>query len=230
MRVYGSKEDDDLALKSLSNINTNDQSKQTSVSLILDSLEDLSESELSTIRKQLLEEFSADDVCPLGSHFTESPSKSPAYSVKLHQKSLEVIPVGFIFEDDTLAEPSDSLVEPQLRHPLDNSLLDVNQLLESVLEASRHVGRLSVSTNHDLPFKAVANQCEALLMGKQQKLSVCMSIHQQVGESFTEKLESSQPVSPTAGLLYTNDDQCQSNFCKLPVLNPYDKFLTAAGC
>lgn len=43
LRVYGSKEDDDLALKSLSNINTNDQSKQTSVSLILDSLEDLSE-------------------------------------------------------------------------------------------------------------------------------------------------------------------------------------------
>lgn len=40
--------------------------------------------------------------------------------------------MGFIFEDDTLAEPSDSLVEPQLRHPLDNSLLDVNQLLESV--------------------------------------------------------------------------------------------------
>lgn len=233
LRVYGSKEDDDLALKSLSNINMNDQSKQTSVSLILDSLEDLSESELSTIRKQLLEEFSADDVCPMGSHFTESPSKSPAYSVKLHQKSLEVIPVGFIFEDDTLVEPSDCLVEPQLRHPLDNSLLDVNQLLESVLEASRHVGRLSVSTNHDLPFKEVANQCEALLMGKQQKLSVCMSIHQQVGESFTEKLESSdssQPVSPTAGLLYTNDDQCHSNFCKLPVLNPYDKFLTAAGC
>lgn len=43
LRVYGSKEDDDLALKSLSNINMNDQSKQTSVSLILDSLEDLSE-------------------------------------------------------------------------------------------------------------------------------------------------------------------------------------------
>lgn len=40
--------------------------------------------------------------------------------------------MGFIFEDDTLVEPSDSLAEPQLRHPLDNSLLDVNKLLESV--------------------------------------------------------------------------------------------------
>lgn len=60
-------------------------------------------------------------------------------------------------------------------------LKEIIYLLQ-VLEASRHVGRLSVSTNHDLPFKAVANQCEALLMGKQQKLSVCMSIHQQVSD------------------------------------------------
>lgn len=43
LTVYGSKDDDDLALKSLSNININDQSKQASVSLILDSLKDLSE-------------------------------------------------------------------------------------------------------------------------------------------------------------------------------------------
>jgi hypothetical protein len=43
-KLYGSKEDDDLALKSLSNIDMNeDQSKETSVSLIFDSLEDLSE-------------------------------------------------------------------------------------------------------------------------------------------------------------------------------------------
>lgn len=43
LTVYGSKDDDDLALKSLSNININDQSKQASVSLILNSLKDLSE-------------------------------------------------------------------------------------------------------------------------------------------------------------------------------------------
>lgn len=47
------------------------------------------QSELSTIRKQLLEEFSADDI--LGSHFTETPSKSPAQHGKLHHKSMEVI-------------------------------------------------------------------------------------------------------------------------------------------
>ncbi|XP_062221797.1 protein SEMI-ROLLED LEAF 2-like isoform X2 [Phragmites australis] len=231
-KVYGSKEDDDLALKSLSNIEMNeDQSKETSVSLILNSLEDLAESELSTIRKQLLEEFSVDDVSPLGSHFTETPSKSPAHNAKLHQKSLEVIPLGFVFEDDTLVEPSDSLAEPQLQHPSDSSLLDVNQLLESVLETSQHVGRLSASTNHDLPFKEVANQCEALLEGKQQKLSVCVSVNQKEDSELpTEKLEPSQQVSQTDRFLCAADEQCHSNFCKLPVLSPYDKFLTATGC
>lgn len=225
---YGSKEDDDFALKSLSNINMNDQSKQIAVSLILDSLK-LSDSELSTVRNQLFEDFSADDVCPIGSHFIASPSKSPAYNAKMHQKSLEVIPMGFIFEDDTIVEPTDTLAEPMSRQPLDNGLLDVDQLLQSVSEASQNVGRLSVSTNQGLSFKVVADQCEALLIGKEKKLSVCMSAHQQ--EVGTGMLESSEPDSPIAGIiLHTDDDQCHSNFFKLPVLNPYDKFLASAGC
>jgi len=228
-KLYGSKEDDDLALKSLSNIDINeDQSKETSVSLILDSLEHLSESELSTIRKQLLEEFSADDIC-MGSHFTETPSKSPAQNGKLHQKSMEVIPLGFVFEDDTLVEASDSLVEPHLRHPPCNSILDVDRLLNSVSETSQHVGRLSVSTNKDLPFKEVANQCEALLIGKQQKLSVCMSVRgKEDGES---SIEQSSPQDPQADtFLCTADEQWHPNSCKLPVLCPYDQFLATSGC
>jgi hypothetical protein len=44
---------------------------------------------------------------------------------------MQVIPMGFVFEDDTLVEP-DSLAEPQSRNLLDKSLLDVDQLLESV--------------------------------------------------------------------------------------------------
>ncbi|XP_066305880.1 protein SEMI-ROLLED LEAF 2-like isoform X2 [Miscanthus floridulus] len=228
-KLYGSKEDDDLALKSLSNIDMNeDQSKETSVSLILDSLEDLSESELSTIRKQLLEEFSADDIC-LGSHFTETPSKSSAQNGKLHQKSMEVIPLGFVFEDDTLVEASDSLVEPHLRHPPCNSVLDVNRLIDSVLETSQHVGRLSVSANQDLPFKEVANQCEALLVGKRQKLPVCMSVREKEdGESSIEQSSLQDPQADT--FLCTADEQWHPNSCKLPVLSPYDRFLAKSGC
>ncbi|KAF7091444.1 hypothetical protein CFC21_094024 [Triticum aestivum] len=224
-RDYGSKEDNDFATKSLSNIKLNDQSKQIAVSLILDNLK-LSDPELSTVRNQLFEDFSAEDVCPIGSHFIASPSKSPAYNAKLHQKSLEVIPMGFIFEDDTIPEPTDTLAE---RQPSDNSLLDVDQLLQSVSETSQIVGRLSVSTNQGLPFKEVASQCEALLIGKEKKLSAFMSAHlQEVGTGMPK---SSEPDSPIAGIiLNTDDDQCYSNFCKLPVLNPYDKFLPSAGC
>ncbi|ONM30440.1 ARM repeat superfamily protein [Zea mays] len=209
-KLYGSKEDDDQALKSLSNIDMNEhQSKETSVSLILDSLEDLSESELSTIRKQLIEEFSADDIC-LGSHFTETPSKSAAQNGKLHHKSMEVIPFGFVFEDDTLVEASDSLVEPHLRHLPCNSVLDVDRLLNSVLETSQHVGRMSVSTDQDLPFKEVANQCEALLIGKQQKLSICMSVREKKdGESSIEKSSQQDPQAYT--FLCTADEQWHLN-------------------
>ncbi|ONM30424.1 ARM repeat superfamily protein [Zea mays] len=228
-KLYGSKEDDDQALKSLSNIDMNEhQSKETSVSLILDSLEDLSESELSTIRKQLIEEFSADDIC-LGSHFTETPSKSAAQNGKLHHKSMEVIPFGFVFEDDTLVEASDSLVEPHLRHLPCNSVLDVDRLLNSVLETSQHVGRMSVSTDQDLPFKEVANQCEALLIGKQQKLSICMSVREKKdGESSIEKSSQQDPQAYT--FLCTADEQWHLNSCKLPVLCPYDRFLATSGC
>ena len=40
---------------------------------------------------------------------------------------MQVIPMGFIFEDDTIVEPTDTLAEPT-----DNGLLDVDQLLQSV--------------------------------------------------------------------------------------------------
>ncbi|AQK90018.1 hypothetical protein Zm00014a_040121 [Zea mays] len=228
-KLYGSKEDDELALKSLSNIDMNEnQSKETSVPLILDSLEDMSESELSAIRKQLLEEFSADDSC-LGSHFTETPSQYPAQNGKLHHKSMEVIPLGFVFEDDTLAEASDSSVEPHLQHPPCNNILDVNRLLDSVLETSQHVGRSSVSTNQDLPFKDVANQCEALLIGKQQKLSACMSVcEKEAGESSVEQSSRQDPQADT--FLCTADEQWHPNSCKLPALCPYDRFLATSGC
>ena len=43
--------------------------------------------ELSTIRKQLLEEFSADDICSLG----ETHSKYQSQNGKLPQKSMEVV-------------------------------------------------------------------------------------------------------------------------------------------
>ncbi|KAG7961852.1 hypothetical protein I3843_09G037600 [Carya illinoinensis] len=66
--VYGSEEDDTSASKSLLEIGTTkDQTTEFFVSEVLKCLENFSESELSTIKEQLLNEFVPDDVCPLGS-------------------------------------------------------------------------------------------------------------------------------------------------------------------
>ena len=54
---------------------------------------------------------------------------------------------------------------------------------EQVLETAHQVGRLSVSTASDVPYKEMSHHCEALLMGKQQKMSYLMN-NQQRQESL----------------------------------------------
>ena len=53
-----------------------------------------------------------------------------------------------------------------------------------VSDTTHQVGRVSVSTPFDMPYKEMALHCEALLMGKQQKMSTFMSIHSIQGPSF----------------------------------------------
>lgn len=45
-----------------------------------------------------------------------------------------------------------------------------------VVETSHQVGRTSVSTPNDMPYMEMAGHCEALRMGKQQKLSTFMAV------------------------------------------------------
>ncbi|KAG4982744.1 hypothetical protein JHK87_027493 [Glycine soja] len=69
--AYGSKEDTDRALETLSELSTfNHQDQELFVSEIVRSLVNLSEPELSSMREALLKEFSPDDMCPLGSQLT----------------------------------------------------------------------------------------------------------------------------------------------------------------
>ncbi|XP_073010606.1 protein SEMI-ROLLED LEAF 2-like [Typha latifolia] len=260
-RVYGSKEDDDASLESLSAITMNeDQSKQSMVSLIMNSLGNISDLELSTVRKQLLDDFSPDDVCPLGAQFIEPPGQMSLYSLKRDYKSQEIIPLDFALDDDTLTEQFDGLADSKSKFTLDTNLLSINQLLESVLETTRQVGRLSVTGTSVLPFKEMASHCEALLVGKQEKLSAFMTVqHEQevsttgfhrdlnevkwptytsseqfemIGGPSIEQNSSAYPhkVSATSPLLYATDYQCQPHYFKLPASSPFDNFLKAAGC
>lgn len=170
---YGSKEDDTAALKCLSEISlSKSQSRESIVSLILNSLGDLSDSELSSMKAQLLSDFLPDDVCPLGAQFVEvGPGQIPIFgSRKANLSEEEAMSKTFI--DDDVIEAFESSVDTNSQQPMDANLLGVNQLLESVQETT--IGRLSVCTTPDVPFKEMASHCEALVIGKQQKMSAFM--------------------------------------------------------
>jgi len=53
-----------------------------------------------------------------------------------------------------------------------------------VSETTNQVGRISISTPFDMPYKEMALHCEALLVGKQQKMSTFMSTQSIQGYSF----------------------------------------------
>ncbi|KAM4091941.1 hypothetical protein ACJW30_09G174500 [Castanea mollissima] len=187
--VYGSEEDDNSALKFLSDLDiTEDQTRESFASEIVKSLENLSESELSTIREQLLHEFLPEDVCPLGNQlFVGSPHKICQVDQKNSESVKEVAPI-FSMDDDLLADSFESQTKHNSELVTETPyLLSVNQFLESVLETAHQVGRISVSTAPDVPYKEMARHCEALLLGKQQKMSNVMIIQQkqESGKNFT---------------------------------------------
>ncbi|KAK6124840.1 hypothetical protein DH2020_041416 [Rehmannia glutinosa] len=277
--TYGSEEDDSAALKCLSDIKINeDQTTDSLVSVIIKNLDNLSESEESTTREQLLKEFLPDDLCSLkGPLFTDSPNeghKTDSYN----NKSLEKAVSMFVMDDDSLPNSiGNSKHNSQLS--IENlNLLSVDQLLQSVvillprvndfksrfhaivLETAHHVGRISVSTAPDASYKDISNHCEALLMGKQQKMSNLINTHQRQGNLLTLSSQNSGEENKMVAL---QDDglrkgenplldqnvaglpmravngaptpcsaeiQHYPNSLMLPASSPYDNFLKAAGC
>ncbi|KAG4123474.1 hypothetical protein ERO13_D11G328900v2 [Gossypium hirsutum] len=241
--VYGSKEDDTLALKTLSEIQLpSEQHRETLASEIVRSLGHLSEPELSSIRARLLREFLPDDVCPLGSQFpTDAPHKVYQASAEENEFIIEGAPILSLDDDD------DAFVEPFEGQIMDNSefsgeisnLMDVNQLLESVLETAYQFGRSSVCTGPNMSYKEIAHHCEALVTGKQQKMSHLLSaqlrqdnmtnqagpIVEQTGNTNLFKLLTGTLPMPCATEYHNHPP-----FFSLPASTPYDNFLKAASC
>ncbi|GLT96039.1 hypothetical protein SLE2022_136880 [Rubroshorea leprosula] len=247
--VYGLKEDDNLALKTLSQIQiTQDQSRESLASEILKSLGDLSEHELSNVRRQLLNEFVPDDVCPLGAQmFMEAAHQN--YLIDSENNKFESGSIVSV-EDDPLSESFEN--QPKHNKALTlvtPNLLSANQLLESVLETAHQFGRISVSTGANMPYKEIASHCEALLMGKQQKMSHLMHAHLQQESLFNVYVytpEESEKAGNTSldqnvttisikpfrnlSMLCVTEHQPPPQLFQLPASSPYEKFLKAAGC
>ncbi|KAK6127353.1 hypothetical protein DH2020_038896 [Rehmannia glutinosa] len=185
--VYGSKEDDSSALKCLSEIKINeDQTKESLVNVIVKNLDNLLEPEVATVREQLLKEFSPDDLCSLGgSLFTDSPKKGhqmDSYNVKSLEKAVSICGI----DDDPHSDSIESNFPHNSKLTIEfPNLLSVDQLLQSILETAHHVGRMSVSTAPDASYNEMANHCETLLMGKQQKMSYLINTNPKQGSSLT---------------------------------------------
>ncbi|KAJ4904063.1 Uncharacterized protein Rs2_18014 [Raphanus sativus] len=165
--AYGCQKDDASALDTLSNISiSTEHSRGTLVYEIVKSLEDMCNSEMDKMREQLLTEFMPDDACPLGTRFVEDTQKS--FQTDKPQKDAAL----FSHEDQDFGDVTETVSK---NNPVTVAeipdLLTVNQILESVVETTRQVGRISFHTAADASYKEMTLHCENLLMGKQQKIS-----------------------------------------------------------
>lgn len=251
--LYGSEEDEAAALKCLSAIKLDDQRlKETVISHFMIKFSNLSEDELSGIRKQLLQGFSADDAYPLGlSLFMETPRPCSPLARMEFQAFDEMMPPSGLTDDDAFPEANGSQSDRKTSVSISTlDILSVNQLLESVLETARQVASLPVSST-PIPYDQMKNQCEALVSGKQLKMSVLQSFkhHQEAKAIVLYHEEQKYPTLPSMkmelseevklintdhirgrDLLLTCSREYGHNSFRLPPSSPYDKFLKAAGC
>ncbi|KAJ7980704.1 Arm repeat superfamily protein [Quillaja saponaria] len=248
--VYGSQEDEVTALKSLSAVELDEkQLKETVISYFMINFAKLSEDELSSIKKQLQLGFSPDDAYPLGPPlFMETPRPcSPLAQLEFPDFD-EILPPVALTDEEVVPEPSRSLSDRKTSLSINTvDILSVNQLLESVLETARQVASFPVSSA-PVPYDEMKNQCEALVKGKQNKMSVLHSFkHQQGTKASVLSSENEKRLLPLPAtrmefseedmklvtkdhILSCSHEYGQQHSFRLPPSSPFDKFLKAAGC
>ncbi|XWS13233.1 hypothetical protein CRYUN_Cryun36dG0020200 [Craigia yunnanensis] len=250
--AYGSKEDDVAASKSLLAIELDDlHLKETVISHFMTKVEKLSEDELSSIKKQLLESFSPDDAYPLGAPlFMETPRPCSPLAQMEFQAFEEIMPLAAITDEEAFPEANGSQSDRKTSLPISTlDVLSVNELLDSVLETALQVASFSVSPT-PIPYDQMKSQCEALVMGKKQKMSVLHSFkHQQKAKGTSEESEKEVLYLPSVKVEFSEDlkliskeqvhvkgqlalcsQEYRQHSFRLPPSSPYDKFLKAAGC
>ncbi|KAH6824536.1 hypothetical protein C2S53_010350 [Perilla frutescens var. hirtella] len=246
VKIYGSQEDNEDALKSLSTINiSDDQSPEFFASMILKSMVKLSDADLSNMKRQLLKDFIPDDIYPLRAQLVAETSGQTYQfgSKELAEVEHSIFSTSDDYPTDSFVSRTDSCSQLTLESP---SLLGVDQFMNMVSETTKEVAQLSFSAPSDMPFKDMASHCEALQIGKQQIMSNFMgtpliedsssSCSQDSGQThdmlphsclqlgdFTTPLPTAVPTSCAAE---SHDDP---DFLHLPVSSPYDNFLKAAG-
>ncbi|XP_055817871.1 protein SEMI-ROLLED LEAF 2-like [Solanum dulcamara] len=252
VKVYGSKEDDDDALKSLSAIQlSSNQTTEYFASIIVESLRNSYKNKTAAIKDQLLKDFLPDDVCPLGAQLVSETSGKIYRFGSVGDNSLDEIgDLTLPILEDGLSTENQNLSNSHLTLQIPD-LLTVTQFLDSLSDTTLQGGRLSVSTS-DMTFKDMAGHCEALQAGKQQKMSHLMIAQASQENSFDYILANMKPAnncdnvkSPVEHTHVKRGSEsnlsnpfitvppmpcaAESNFFALPASSPYDNFLKAAG-
>ncbi|KAL1535056.1 protein SEMI-ROLLED LEAF 2-like [Salvia divinorum] len=246
VKNYGSKEDNEDALKSLSMINISDeQSPEFFASMILKAMGKLPDADLFNIKEQLLKDFIPDYIYPLRAQLNAETS---GQTYQLGSKELaEVEHSIFSTSDDCPTESfvsrTDSCSQLTLGSP---NLLGVDQFMNMVSETTKEVAQLSFKAPSDMPFKDMASHCEALQIGKQQimsnflgspltedRLSSCSQdsaqTHDMLPHSCLEPGDITMPLpSAVPGSCIAESEEV-SELIHLPVSSPYDTFLKAAS-
>lgn len=250
---YGSQEDEIAALQSLSTVELEDEKFKEFIMLhFTTKCGTLSEVELSSIRKQLWERFEPDDAYPLGIPlYMETPHPcSPLAQIEFETFD-EVLATPSLIDEEAISDANGSQSGRKTSLSINSlDILSVNQLLESVLETARQVASYPASST-PMPYDQVKNQCEALVTGKQHKMSALQSCKiQQETKALLSYKENDRknPSLPKMDMVLHQDLQlttvestyaqnslsCSGEYgqesFRLPPSSPYDKFLKAAGC
>ncbi|CAN7038155.1 unnamed protein product [Brassica rapa subsp. trilocularis] len=196
---YGSKEDDDDALISLVAIEetTQNQPREHYAAMIMKFLGKLSDQDSSSIREQLVSDFIPIDGCPVGTQLTESPvhvhrSEDKNNKPREMDETQSLIPEI----DAAPTPPEDQLALDTQPNAKTAFLLSIDELLSAVSQTTAQLGRYSVSDPPDMTYTEMAGHCEALLMGKQEKMSF-MSAKSNKFSNQTK--ESTSPALPSGG-------------------------------
>ncbi|PIA29757.1 hypothetical protein AQUCO_05800089v1 [Aquilegia coerulea] len=252
--IYGSQENEVAALKSLSEVEVDDEKlKETVLSELMKKFGKISEDELAGIKNQLFQGFSPDDAYPMGAGLLmETPRPCSPLARMVFQAFDEVLPSAALTDEEAFVEGGGSQSDRRTSLSINSlDILSVNQLLDSVLETARQVANFPVSTT-PIPYDQMKNQCEALVMGKHEKMSVLLSFKTQqenMGNGLSTEKEKKAPSLPNMKLDFLDNDylklpeieqvqrqhhlSCASEYeqsFRLPPSSPYDKFLKAAGC
>ncbi|MCO5571983.1 hypothetical protein L7F22_025734 [Adiantum nelumboides] len=247
-QLYGTPAYNASASEWLASIRMEIIPNDTLVSLVLGNLSTSFETELSSLRDELLQMFSPDDGFTFGLDIqlnTTHPWNSLLFE-KMVSFNEVIEPKDDLISDISCIDLPQLLSKTPIHTPAVN-VVGVSQLLESALETAGQVAGAPVLTA-PLSYSAVAMRCEAFGTNARRNLSVWMDlgvtnptlsltsgIESQAGKAnvlwanktFVGMDASEGPIALKLPFEMTNE---LKQTLQLPPVSHYDNFLRAAGC